>query len=341
MSRKAKTPLGIFIESIGLYFSNFDKFFKYMAFPVFGQYAGLLLVYGISLIYIKNLPSLLEKFPNLNSISGIIILTTIVLLPGLAIFSKAFWRYLIAYGAINSMLQNLLKSGRVYDFEAHNQLIKKRTITFLTIWFIIGCFSILAFCPLLWIIAGILAIFCILVFQVFTYKEDLSAIGCFKYSISLVKGHFMTTFMLICLAGALTYIFIPQLTLKLLTILKCDLLFINMFNPISYGIQLNSINPILEQYHLVALTPFKISAFLFEMFFAQILIQFTLPLRSILFGLWYKELDKENYSTQINKSSKKRPSEKLMENTHKKYGKKKLDRNLIERASKKDINPED
>ena len=45
MSKKNKTPLGIFVESIGLYFSNFDKFVKYMTFPVMGQIAGLVLVF--------------------------------------------------------------------------------------------------------------------------------------------------------------------------------------------------------------------------------------------------------------------------------------------------------
>ena len=46
MSKKNKTPLGIFTESIGLYFSNFDKFVKYMTFPVFGQILGLLLIFS-------------------------------------------------------------------------------------------------------------------------------------------------------------------------------------------------------------------------------------------------------------------------------------------------------
>ena len=29
MAKKTQTPIGIFMESIGLYFSNFDKFLKY------------------------------------------------------------------------------------------------------------------------------------------------------------------------------------------------------------------------------------------------------------------------------------------------------------------------
>ena len=48
MAKKNKTPLGIFTEAIGLYFSNFDKFMKYMTFPVLGQIAGLGLVFLIT-----------------------------------------------------------------------------------------------------------------------------------------------------------------------------------------------------------------------------------------------------------------------------------------------------
>ena len=41
--------------------------------------------------------------------------------------------------------------------------------------------------------------------------------------------------------------------------------------------------------------------------------------------MWYRELNKA-----------KSPSEKLMEKSHKKYGKKKLDKNIIKRAMEKD-----
>ena len=75
-----------------------------------------------------------------------------------------------------------------------------------------------------------------------------------------------------------------------------------------------------------------VAIFTIQTFVAQILIQYTLPLRSILWSLWYK-----NLNSGISKiSSSKRPSERLMEKSHKKYGKKKLDRNILKRASEKD-----
>ena len=67
MTKKNNTPLGIFIESAGLYFSNFDKFVKYMTFPVLGQIAGLGLVLLLTYFYAKNMPAIVQKIPELNN----------------------------------------------------------------------------------------------------------------------------------------------------------------------------------------------------------------------------------------------------------------------------------
>ena len=135
MSKK-QTPLGIFIESIGLYFSNFDKFVKYMTFPVLGQIAGLGLVLLLILFYTKMMPKIIQTLPMLDDFALLFVLAILITLPGLMIFVKAFWEYLVAYGAINSMLENMLKSGKVYDFDAHTELIKRRTIPFVGLWFL-------------------------------------------------------------------------------------------------------------------------------------------------------------------------------------------------------------
>lgn len=331
MSKKNQTPLGIFMESIGLYFSNFDKFIKYMTFPVLGQIAGLGLVFLITYFYSQNLPSLIEKYEVLNNFNTLILLSILITLPGLAIFVKAFWEYLVAYGAVNSMLDNMLKSGRVYDFEAHTELVKRRTLQFVGLWFLYGIFSFVAVIPLFWVICAILAIYFVLVFQVFTFEPELSPIGCVKRSMLLVKGHFASTFMLLALVGALTYVFIPQLFAKVFEIAGINNFFANLILPIVN--QLPELN--LQQYGLKNISSLEIAAFTVQTFAAQILIQYTLPLRSILWSMWYRELSKSTYEPS-KKSSKKRPSERLMEESHKKFGKKKLDKNILKRASEKD-----
>lgn len=333
MTKQNKTPLGIFAESIGLYFSNFDKFIQYMSFPVLGQIAGLGLVLLITLFYTQNLPNLIEKYPTFNDFNVLILLSIVITLPGLAIFTKAFWDYLVAYGAINSMLDNMLKSGRVYDFDAHTELIKRRSVSFIGLWFLFGIFSIFAICPLFWIICGLLAVYFVLVFQVFTFESELSPIGCVKRSLNLIKGHFASTFMLMTLVGLLTYLFIPQIVIKIFDIAGINNFFANLIMPIAT--QLPDLN--LQVYGIPEISKESITLFTVQTIVAQILIQYTLPLRSILWSMWYRELTKSDFKPKENKKRKaKRPSEKLMEASHKKYGKKKLDSNILKRAAEKD-----
>ncbi len=335
MTKQNKTPLGIFAESIGLYFSNFDKFVQYMSFPVLGQIAGLGLVLLITFFYTQNLPNLIEKYPALNNFNALILLSIIITLPGLAIFIKAFWDYLVAYGAINSMLDNMLKSGRVYDFDAHTELVKRRSVPFVGLWFLFGIFSILAICPLFWVVCGILAVYFVLVFQIFTFEPELSPAGCVKRSLDLIKGHFASTFMLMAFVGLLTYLFIPQIVIKLFDIGNINNFFANLIMPIVS--QLPDLN--LQIYGLPEISKENIALFTIQTFVAQILIQYTLPLRSILWSMWYRELAKADFKPKETTSKKrktKRPSEKLMEASRKKYSKKKLDPNILKRASEKD-----
>ena len=187
MPKTKQTPLGILTESIGLYFSNFDKFLKYMSFPVLGQIAGLGLVFLFTYFYTKYIPELVEKYTILDNFNVLILISIALALPGLAIFVKAFWEYLVAYGAVNSMLDNMLKSGKVYDFDAHTELIKRRTLSFVGLWFLFGIFSFLALFPPFWIICAVFAVYFVLVFQVFTFEPALSPIGCVKRSLMLIK----------------------------------------------------------------------------------------------------------------------------------------------------------
>ena len=320
MAKKTST-LGIFTEAIALYFSNFSKFMKYMTFPALGQLGRLLLVFLITYVYTQNMPPLIEKYPDLSNVPLFIGISLLITLPGLAIFCKAFWEYLVAYGAINSMYENMQKSGKVYDFDAHTELIKRRAFSFIGLWALFGVFQLVALCPLFWVICGILAVYFVLVFQVFTYEPELSPVGCVKKSLSLVKGHFGQTFLLMALAGLLTYLFIPQLFIKLFEVAKIN------------GFLVNAIMPVITQLPVPEFVSHSDAAmFTVHIFIAQIIIQYTLPLRSIMWSMWYKELNKSLPSV----SRKKRPSEVLMEESHKKYGKKKLDRNLLKRASEKD-----
>lgn len=331
MTKKNKTPLGIFIESIGLYFSNFDKFVKYMTFPVLGQVGGLILVFALTMVYTNHAPQI-------EDINILLLLSILVTLPGLLIFTKAFWEYLVAYGAINSMLDNMLKSGKVYDFDAHTELIERRAVPFVGLWLLVGIFSLIASFPLFWVPAGVVTVFGVLIFQVFTYEPELSPIGCVKKSFKLVAGHFASTFMLISLVGALTYILVPQIFNKLFEFIKLTDCLANSIIPFIEKLPIAELNSMLAYAYIPPIDIKDIATFVITFTVSQILIQYTLPLRSILWGMWYEELNgslPQMVETKTTKK-KKRPSEKLMNASKKKYSSKKLDRNILKRAMEKD-----
>ena len=235
----------------------------------------------------------------------------------------------------------MLRSGKVYDFEAHTELIKRRAFSFIGLWFLFGIFSLIAICPLMWVICAVFAIYFVLVFQVFTFEPELSPIGCVKKSLMLVKGHFRDTFLLFALVGALTYVAVPQIAVKGLDAVGINTVFSNAILPF--------VNLLPEfdftQYGLGAIKHSDMAIFTIQTIIAQILIQYTLPLRSILWSMWYKELNQgipaqELPKTKKKSKSKKRPSEKLMEASRKKYSKKKLDDNILRRAMEKNDNDE-
>ena len=331
MTKKNKTLFGIYTEAIGLYFSNFKQFTKYMTFPVLGQVLGMIIILACTFVYSKNLPNLIEKYSAFNDFNMLVLFSVIISLPGMIIFIKAFWEYLVAYGAVNSMLENMLKSGKVYDFKAHTELIKRRTPSFVTLWLILGIFSLLASFPLLWVPAGVIAIYLALVFQVFTYEPDLSPANCIKKSFNLIKGHFGATFLLMFLSGLLCWVLIPQIFNYLFETAGISKMLTRAVVPFIDTMPINEVNIYLAKFGISNLVNESLAKLVVTTSIAQIFIQYTLPLRSILCGLWYKELNGSlPQQVEKKKSSKKRPSEKLMEESHKK-----LDKNILKRAMNK------
>lgn len=295
MAKIENSVFGIFGKGLKLYFSNFFSFFKYMAFPVLGQIVGIILIFVASYFYLDHLQKTTTPEQMYNNITSIFLFLFLLILPGVLIFAKAFWDYLVAYGAVNSMLENLLKSGRVYDFPAHTQLITRRTGSFVALWVLVGILSAIGMIPLLWIIAGILFVYFVLIFQVFTFEPDKSPVGCFQKSMEIVKGNFGKTVALIALLGILTYWLLPWAVKSAL-----DFFYVIRFLAIpidSWAKQLpiDQLNQMLQKASpsAAAITSLDIAKSIVEASLSYIVICFTLPLRSICFGLWYKSLHKE------------------------------------------------
>jgi len=283
----------IFGQAVKLYFTNFGSFFKYLAFPVFGQLLGIILTLLASFYYAANLPKWIVEGGIFDNFSMIFLVLIILILPGLLIFAKAFWDYLVAYGAINSTVDNLLKSGKVYDFPAHTALITRRTAGFIGLWLLFSLFTIVGFFPLFWVLAGILFIYFVLIFQVFTFEPDKSPVGCFRKSAIIIKGNFARTLGLMALIGCLTYWAIPKAVESLLEIINVISYLAIPIDEWARQLPITEINKMLIKTPTAyQITSFIIAKSIVSASLSYIIICFTLPLRSICWTLWYKNLNK-------------------------------------------------
>lgn len=284
---------GIFGQAIKLYFTNFGSFFRYLAFPVFGQILGIILTLLATFYYADNIPHWIVEGGVFDNFPLIFLVLIIVILPGLIILTKAFLDYLVAYGAINSMVDNMLKSGKVYDFPAHTAIITRRTAGFAGLWVLFSIFTLVGLFPLFWVLAGILFIYFILIFQVFTFEPDKSPVGCFKKSATIIKGNFARTLGLMVLVGGLTYWILPQLFQFLFEFANIVGFLSIPLDEWARQLPIDEINKILIKTPTAyQITSLWIAKSVVSFSVGYIVTCFTLPLRSICWTLWYKNLNK-------------------------------------------------
>ncbi|MBR2525079.1 hypothetical protein IKE67_01295 [bacterium] len=288
MTSENKTVFQIFIDSAGIYAKHLPEFIKYMSFPVFGQIIGIILSFALSLGYAYTIGA---SMSDATLSFGI---TMLLAIPGLIIFTKAFWEYLVAYVALNSMTENTIKSGRIYDISSHKKVAtsSKRIGEFITLWLLFGLFTIVSIFPPMWIISAVVFVFLVLLFQVFTFEKNMSAVECFKRSAKLVSADFWKTAGMLIIIGVFSYFLLPKLVEFILGVLQIVKLFIFLLDPI-----VAKMLPIAEWNEKFAILniPYMITSLDFtKMILSSIIsglvICFTLPLRSICWTLWYKQL---------------------------------------------------
>ncbi len=317
-----KTVWLIFFEAVKIFCMNIHKFILYMAFPVLGQIIGIFLIFGLTYWFNSNINQVLIKYPLLNNLSTLSIVVILLTLPGLLIFVKAFWDYLVAYGALNSMAEGALTTGRVYDFPAHNAVVKSRTLSFIMLWILFGIFTAFATFPLFWVLGGIFFIYFILIFQVFTFEQDVSAINCFKESLSLIKGKFARTTLL----AAILFIVLYLIYHGLIVIFDATLInnfFIKLLSDWAMTLPLDQINFVIQKFNML-ITPEIIAKSIISNITLFIAMGFSLPLRSISWTLWYK-----NNLSAVHQQPKNNKKER-------KTSTKKLDKNILKRAMQDD-----
>lgn len=288
MSKKHNTIFQIFLQSIGLYFTNIDRFIWYMLFPVIGQLAGFILTFLILYSFNEYKSLILANIPLLRTPMYMNIALGVVLVPILLIWIKAWWEYIVAYSAVNSMTENMLKSERVYDFPAHTMMVTRRWASYLCLYLIYASLIVLSMTVVFAGFVWVLMVYYAFVFQIFLFEPDLSPIDCFKKSSSYVHNNFKSTLLMISIAGGLTYVVIPQIVLTFLNTVKLIKPLQEAVIPYISVASLDWINMVLSAAGIHQITPEQVSLFIVQGLIVLIIIQLLLPLRVICMCLWYK-----------------------------------------------------
>lgn len=271
-------------EGIKIYFSNIDKFLLYMLFPVFGQVIGIALSFGLSLGFAD------KVVQKADSPAVALLMILLLAIPGLLIFAKAFWDYMVAYVALNSMTEGAVTTGKVYDLDSHNEVATQRGWKYIGFLIILSVLMSLG-SSIFFIIPGfVLWIYFILVFQVFTFEPDLSITDIFKRSFLLVKGNWARTFILMAVLGFFSMYILTEGITVVFDYLNLTASASSIFNFISNLIPLDLVNKILVHANQPIITNEMISKTIFVSILGMIISGLTLPIRSICWSLWYKNL---------------------------------------------------
>lgn len=290
-------------EGLKLYFKNIGTFTKYMLFPVFGQIIGVVMIFGLTFWFTLNLPSIVAKHTLFSDVTVIMVSLLIITIPGFVVFLKAFWDFLVAYGALNSMTQAVMTTGKLYDLGAHTEVITKRTFTYIGLLLAISVLTIIAINPLFWVIGLIFFVYFILLFQVFTFEEDKSIIECFKRSFNLVKGNFARTFFIMIVLGVIAYYILTYCVTALFEVIKLSEILKGCLEVWAQSLPLSDVNAIGADFKLPAITPLDVANQILGSSIWFIVAGLTLPMRSICWTLWYKNLS-EVKTPKISKKGK-------------------------------------
>lgn len=288
MAKKNITIFENFLQGLGLYFSNIDRFLLYMIVPILGQLLGLVITVCLLYFFGNYNTVMLSSFPLFKNQMYANIAVLILLLPGIILWLKSFSDYMIAYSAVNSMTDNMLKSERVYDFPAHTMMVTRRGLAYFSLCVLFLSLIFLTYIPIFMVFGWILLVYYAFVFQIFIFEPELSPVDCFKKSASYVSGNFKRTFLMIILVGMFTYVIVPQIILTFLTTVKAVDWLKSLIVPYITVPSLDSINMVLSAMGVAQITPVQVGTFVVQTLIVIGVIQLLLPLRVICMCLWYK-----------------------------------------------------
>ena len=291
----------IFFRGIKYYFLNFEKFMKYLAFPVLGQVVGITIIFTAAYLYTILIPKLTQSAQIFDNILFVFLLLLVITLPGFFIFCKAFWDYLVAMAALNSMASFVIESDKkIEDTSIADGMIKNRAFSYILLLISLSIIYIVGSFPLLWVIMAIGFVYLSLTFQAFALEENISPFGAISLSVNLIKHHFLKTLFLLAALGVFTYWLVPSL-------ICWGVEAGNLLGFFSYPVErfvtllpLNEFNSLLTAHNLpFTLKSVALSKFITLSVVSFMVTGFTLPIRSICCTMLFKELHAKNYAGKI------------------------------------------
>ncbi len=291
----------IFFRGIKYYFLNFEKFMKYLAFPIFGQVVGIGIIFTAAYLYTILIPKLTQSAQIFDNILFVFLLLLVITLPGFFIFCKAFWDYLVAMAALNSMASFIIESGqKVEDTSIADGLIKNRSFSYILLLILLSIIYIIGLFPLLWVILAIGLVYLSLTFQAFALEENISPIGAISLSVRLVKHHFLKTLFLLAALGVFTYWLVPSL-------ICWGVEAGNLLGFFSYPAErfitllpFDELNAMLSAHNMpFSLESVSVSKSVTLSVVSAMVTAFLLPLRSLCCTMLFKELYSKNYAGKI------------------------------------------
>ncbi len=299
MSREKNKYLisvNIFFNGIGMYFKHLDTFLKYLAFPVLGQLTGIILILVITYFYSINIANLMRQFAFFDNVLTAFTTLLVLTLPAFFIFCKAFYDYLIALAALNSIANNLSSKGKnkVLDTKVHSELIKRRALPYILLLLVLSLAYLAGMLPVFWVILAVFLVYSSLSIQVFTLEENTGPITAIKRSFLLVKNNFWATTLLLVLLFGFTYLLLPNIITWALD--KVSFIYYAAGPAEKYFslLPVSEINSFLKSYHIsYQMEAYEMARVYVSSTIAYVVTAFTLPIRSCCCTLWYKHLDDE------------------------------------------------
>lgn len=271
----------IFFSSIKTYFLYLDQIAKYLAFPVFGQLLGIILIFTVT-YYFRT------QFYNYINLS----VFYVILIPFLLIFLKAFYNYLVAFASLNLLFYTVFGKSKVkkIDFKANDNVIIRKMPNYIVLLFLLSVIGIIISIPPLLFISPFIWLFLCLCIQVFALEGDVSPVKAISRSVELVKNNILSTVIMIILCYIATYWFLPNLFIWAFEKLSLVSALINPYEQFFELVPLDNINSYLSLANY-SIDPLTIAKFAAEYTISFIIISFTLPFRCCCFTELYRNFD--------------------------------------------------